>query len=203
MKPITAKFPKRESELTTTIQRILNNMRNNPAYTDPPPALAELEKKAPELQDALANAKGRDITMVSIKNDQKAIVLNLLQVVADYVTLKSKGDRTLILTSGFYVNGETNYRSNQPPSIEKLEVELGQAGVATTIARNVTGAKGYAHQYTKEQPNAHTEWMGTASSHASHTFEGLSSGQQYWFRVIAIGLKRQRAYSPIVSRFIQ
>ena len=203
MKPITAKFPKRESELTTTIQRVLNNMKNNPAYPDPPPALAELEKKVPELQDALANAKGRDITMVSIKNDQKAIALNLLQEVADYVTLKSKGDRTLILTSGFYVSGENNTNRNQPPAIEKLDVELGRAGEVTTIARNVTGAKAYAHQYTKEQPNAHTEWMGTASSHASHTFEGLSSGQQYWFRVIAVGFKKQKAYSPIVSRFIQ
>ena len=202
MKPIIAKFPKRERDLTTTIQRVLINMDNNSTYPDPPPALAELEKKAPELQDALANAKGRDITMVSIKNDKKAIALNLLQEVADYVTLKSKGDRTLILTSGFYVSNETIKR-NQPPSIEKLEVDLGQAGEATTRVKNVTGVKAYIHQYTTEQPTLNTLWAGMGTSLGSYTFEGLISDKRYWFRVVVVGTNDQRAYSPVVSRVIQ
>jgi hypothetical protein len=203
MKPLTAKYNKRESELVRTSVRIIDEMTDNPDFPDPPAELAELKKEALEFQVAHANALSGDKKKVSIKNDKKAILLAILQVLADYVTVKSKGDRTLILSGGFDVAGENNAYKNLPPSIEKLEVELGQAGVVTIIARNVTNAKGYAHQYTKEQPDVHTEWMGTASSHASHTFEGLTSGQQYWFRVIAIGLKRQRAYSPIVSRFIQ
>jgi len=203
MKPIIAKFPKRESELTTTIQRVLNNMENNPAYPDPPPALAELRKLHPEFQVALANAKGRDITMVSIKNDQKAIAQNLLQEVADYVTLKSKGDRTLILTSGFYVNSETYSRSNQPPSVEILEVELGPSGEATTRVKNTTGVKAYLHQYTKEQPSIHTEWIGVGTSLGEHTFEGLISDKRYWFRVVVVGTNDQRAFSPVVTRVIQ
>jgi hypothetical protein len=202
MKPATAKYSKREEDLEVKGDCVVEEMDNNPDFPDPPPALAELKKEMPEYRASRRNAESGDKKLVSIKNDKKVRVQNFLQEVADYVTVKSNGDRTLILSSGFDVSSETSSR-NQPPSIEKLEVELGQAGVATTIARNVTGAKGYAHQYTKEQPNAQTEWMGTASSHASHTFEGLSSGQQYWFRVIAIGLKRQKAYSPIVSRFIQ
>jgi hypothetical protein len=202
MKPIIAKFPKRESELTTTIQRVLNNMDNNSTYPDPPSALADLRKMHPELQDALANAKGRDITMVSIKNDKKAIALNLLQEVADYVTLKSKGDRTLILTSGFYVSNETIKR-NQPPSIEKLEVDLGQAGEATTRVKNVTGVKAYIHQYTTEQPTLNTVWAGMGTSLGSYTFEGLLSDKRYWFRVVVVGTNDQRAFSPVVSRVIQ
>jgi hypothetical protein len=202
MKPIIAKFPKRERDLSTTIQRVLNNMDNNSTYPDPPSALAELRKMHPELQDALANAKGRDITMVSIKNDKKAIALNLLQEVADYVTLKSKGDRTLILTSGFYVSNETIKR-NQPPSIEKLEVDLGQAGEATTRVKNVTGVKAYIHQYTTEQPTLNTVWAGMGTSLGSYTFEGLLSDKRYWFRVVVVGTNDQRAYSPVVSRVIQ
>jgi hypothetical protein len=178
-------------------------MENNPGFPNPPAALAELKVKLPVFRAARVNAEGRDKEMVSIKNELKETVQNLLQEVADFVTAITKGNRSLILNSGFDVPSENNANRNQPPSIEKLEVELGQAGEAKTIARNVTSAKAYAHQYTKEQPNAQTEWMGTASSHASHTFEGLSSGQQYWFRVVAIGYKKQKAYSPIVSRFIQ
>jgi len=203
MKPITAKFPKRESELTTTIQRVLNNLKNNPAYPDLPPALAELEKKAPVFQVALANAKGRDITMVSIKNDEKADVLNLLQIVADYVTVKSQGDRTLILTSGFFVSNETNSNRNLPPSVEILEVELGPSGEATTRVKNVTGVKAYIHQYTTELPNLNTVWAGIGTSLGSYTFEGLTSDKRYWFRVVVIGTDDQRGFSPVVTRVIQ
>jgi hypothetical protein len=202
MKAIIAKFPKRERDLTTTIQRVLNNMDNNPTYPDPPSALAELKKMHPELQDALANAKGRDITMVSIKNDKKATVLNLLQEVANYVTAKSKGDRTLILTSGFEVSSETTNR-NLPPVIEKLEVELGPSGEATIRTKEVAGVKAYIHQYTTELPGLNTVWTQEGSSQGTHTFQGLSSDKRYWFRVVAIGFNKQKAFSPVVSRVIQ
>jgi hypothetical protein len=197
-----ATFSKREEDLEVKGKRVLVEMRNNPDFTDPPPALAELEKEMPGFSESRINAESGDKKLVAIKNNKKVRVQHWLQILADYATAKSNGDRALIHSSGFDVSSETSSK-NQHPAIEKLDVELGQAGEVTTIAKNVTGAKAYAHQYTKEPPNAHTEWMGTASSHASHTFEGLSSGQQYWFRVIAIGYKKQKAYSPIVSRFIQ
>ena len=202
MKQITAKFSKREEDLELTSGRVIEEMDNNPDFKDPPPELAELKKELPEFSTARLNAEGGDKKKVCIKNDKKAIILAYLQVLADYVTAISKGNRTLIVSSGFEVSNETR-TSNVPPSIEKLEVELGQAGQATTHARNVMGAKGYVHQYTKEPPGKNTEWIGDGSSQASHTFEGLNSGQQYWFRVVAIGFKKQKAYSPIVARFIQ
>jgi hypothetical protein len=202
MKQITAKYDKRENELKTTSDRVIANMDNNPDFSDAPPALAELKKVLPEFTEARANAKGRDITMVSIKNDKKAIVLDLLQQLADYVNVKSKGDRTMILSSGFYATSDDS-GNNEPPSIGSLEVELGQSGEVTTRAKNVAGAKAYVHQYTKEPPGTNTEWIGEGSSSANHTFEGMMSDKRYWFRVVAIGVNKQKAYSPVVSRVIQ
>lgn len=202
MKPITAKFNKRESELSTTSERIEEKMNNNPAFPNPPVTLAELKRMRLEFQTARANAKGRDKEMVSIKNDKKAILVNSLQIQADYVTVTSKGDRTLILNSGFEASGEESGNS-LPPSIGELEVQLGQSGEVTTRAKKVAGAKAYVHQYTKEPPGANTEWFGVGSSSVNHTFEGLASDKRYWFRVVAIGFNRQRAYSPVVSRVIQ
>jgi hypothetical protein len=196
-----AKYKKREDELAKIIHRVLENMENNAVFPNPPAALADLKKLLPELQDALAKAEGRDKKMVSIKNDKKAIGLNLLQQLADYVTATTKGDRTLILESGFDVTSEN--RGTPAPSIEKLEVELGQSGEATTRVKNITGAKAYVHQYTKEPPGVNTEWIGVGSSSISHTFEGLTSDKRYWFRVAVIGVNKQRAYSTVVSRVIQ
>jgi hypothetical protein len=203
MKSITAKFSKRENELAPISERVIENMENNPDFPDPPPALAELKKALPEFTEALAKALGRDIKMVSIKNDKKAKMRDLLQQLADYVTVKSKGDRTLIVSSGFNVTGTNSSTSNQPPSIEKLEVELGQSGEAITRIKNVTGIKAYVHQYTMEPPGLNTIWVGEGSSDGIHTFQGLTSEKRHWFRVVAIGFNKQRAYSPVVSRVIQ
>jgi hypothetical protein len=203
MKALTAKYSKRESDLARTSNRIIEEMTDNPDFPDPPPALAELKKEVPEFQEAHVNALSGDKKQVSIKNDKKVRVQNLLQELAEYVTVKSNGDRTLILSSGFDVSNERRSNKNLPPSIEKLEVELGEAGVAIIRTKDVTAVKAYIHQYTTEPPSINTVWVGDGSSYGDHTFSGLSSGKQYWFRVVAIGFKKQRAFSPIVSRFIQ
>ena len=201
MNRITTKYAKRQSDLTTTGQRVEEKMENNPVFPNPPAALAELKKVLPELRTALVNAEGRDKQMVSIKNDKKANALALLQELSEYVTVICKGDRTLMLSSGFDVTSES--RSNITPSIEKLEVETGEAGVATIRTRKVTGVKAYIHQYTTESPGLNTVWVQEGSSQGSHTFQGLSSDKRHWFRVVAIGYDKQKAYSPIVSKVIQ
>lgn len=203
MKKIVAKYKKRQSDIAVVCQRVIDRMENNPVFPNPPAALADLKKLLPEFQTALANAEGRDKQMVSIKNDKKANMLAKLQELCDYVTVTSNGDRTLILSSGFDVTNATSSGSNLPPSIEMLDVELGPSGDATTRAKSVTGAKGYVHQYAKEQPSMNTEWIGIGSSHSNYTFEGLASDKRYWFRVVAIGTDGQRGYSPVVSRVIQ
>jgi hypothetical protein len=202
MKPLIAKYNKRESELVRTSNRIIEEMTDNPDFTDPPAELAELKKEVPVFQEVHTNALSGDKKQVSIKNDKKAIILALLQVLADYVTVKSKGERTLILSGGFEVAGE-NSNSNAVPSIETLEVDLGQPGVATTRIKNVNGVKAYIHQYATEAPGLNTVWTSEGSSERSYTFQNLSSVKQYWFRVVAIGYNGQRGYSPVVSRVIQ
>ena len=120
----------------------------------------------------------------------------------NYRTSTAKGDRTLILESGFDVTSDHS-RGTEPPSIEKLEVELGQSGEATIRIKNVTGVKAYIHQYTMEPPGINTIWNGEGSSDGIHTFQGLTPEKRYWFRVVVIGFNKQKAYSPVVSRVIQ
>lgn len=202
MNRIVTKYKKCQSDIALTAHRVLEKMPGNPVFPDPPRALAKLAKVLPQFQKALAQAAGRDKHWVSIKNDKKIIVLDLLAKLTSYVTEKSKGDRTVILSSGFDANKERR-KTGSDPSIEKLEVKLGAAGEATTIARNVKGTRAYAHQYTTEPPGPRTEWVAVGSSVNRYTFRGLTSEKRYWFRVIAIGSRNRKAYSPVVSRVIQ
>jgi hypothetical protein len=192
---------KNQRDLLIIIQRVIEKMENNPVFPNPPAALADLKKLLPELQAAFVKAKSRDKEMVSIKNDKKAIALTLLEELADYVIATCKGDRTSILSSGFDVTDEQSIRP--VTAIETLEVELGAPGEANLRVKKATGALAYVYQYATESPGADTVWIREESTIRDHTFKGLSSDKRYWFRVLAIGRRGQKAYSPIVSRSIQ
>jgi hypothetical protein len=192
---------KNEHDLLILIKRVIGKTKGNATFPNPPEALDELEKEVPELETALVKAKSRDKEWVAIKNNKKAIALALLVQLAQYIIEISKGDKALILSSGFEVVEEQTGKTK--PSIESLEVELGAAGEATLRAKVKKGAVAYMHQYATEAPGPNTVWHSVGHTTGNYTFTGLDSDKRYWFRVIAIARKGHQAYSPVVSRSIQ
>ena len=192
---------KNQHEMVTLIKRVIEKMKSNPTFPNPPAALAEMETQLPELEDALVKAKSGDKEWIAIKNNRKAQMLALLEEVAAYVTATSKNDRALILGSGF--DDAEDQSNSGTPSIQILEVELGAAGEATTRVKRARGAVAYLHQYATEAPGLNTVWITEGSSTGIHMFTGLNSDKRYWFRVVVVGRKGQKAYSPVVSRSIQ
>lgn len=191
-----------DSDLITTAYRIVNKSENNPNFPDLPAELAEAKKKLPELITAIGNAKGRDMEAVCLKNNMKADLVASLAVVADYVTRTCKGDRLMLLSSGFPISdGTTN---NEPtPVIQQLEVVLGITGEATTRVKRLSRARIYMHQYTTVQPDSETVWHSELSKFAYYTFSGLKSMEKYWFRVVAISHEGETVISPVITRVIQ
>jgi hypothetical protein len=190
-----------EYELASLIENVPEKMKNNPAFTSPPTAFTELEKEAPAFRELLRKARNRDKEWVAFKNNKKAQVLALLQEVADYVIATCKGDLALILSSGF----SASEGQSAPPAtaIEILDVQLGAPGEAIVRVKKAAGAIAFVHQYATELPSPNTVWVSEESSIRDHRFKGLASDKRYWFRVVAIGRKGQKAYSPVVSRSIQ
>jgi hypothetical protein len=128
-------------------------------------------------------------------------VLALLEEVAAYLIATCKGDRGLILSSGF--NATDEQKGSVKTFIGSLVVELGNQGEAILHVKDQKSAVSYMHQYTTELPGPNTVWYSEGSTKGDHTFTGLFSDKRYWFRVVAIGRKGQKAYSPVVSRSIQ
>jgi hypothetical protein len=195
-------YTRRQSDIIALGHRVIEKMENNPIFSNPPQALAELKLALPEFQTALANARGRDKEMVSIKNDKKLLVLTLLEELAVYITATCKRDRTLMLSSGFEVSNEKR-GGKKLPDIDVLEVKLGLSGDVTIRTRNVTGAKAYIHQFSSEPPGSNTHWFGEGSTQRHYKFTGLQSDKRYWFRIVVLGSNNQKVYSPVVSRVIQ
>jgi len=203
MDRVSTKFKTRQDEISLISSCVIEKMENNPDFPDPPAALAELKAVLPEFQRALADAMSGDKLMTAIKNKKKEIVLGLLEELVNYVTVISKGNRTLMLGSGFDVEESGNGGRLSSSNI-KLEVELGQQpGEATTRVKNVRGARAYVHQYTSEPPSINTLWVSEGWAQSSYTFKKLNVDKRYWFRVVIIGSGTQREFSPVVSRVIQ
>jgi hypothetical protein len=203
METIILKTYKRErdSELGTFAIRIDEGMANNPAFPDPPQELAEMRLKLPDYQLAVANAKGRDSVAISRKKDLKAVIVRCLTALDAYVTLKCNGDRTMLLTSGFYISGEKGEKTE--PTINKLDVTLGPPGIISTSITRVAGCRAYFHQYTTEPPTSTSSWHSEISTQAKYTFSGLQSGKTYWLRVAIYSSSGQLVYSPVETRIVQ
>jgi hypothetical protein len=191
----------RDSELITTSHRVGEKMTDNPNFPDPPAALDTTIRLLPEFQYLVSYSKGRDIEVVAKKKAKKLVLTSLLTEVADYVTITCKGDRGMLLSSGFPISGAHN--NKEEPVIEELQVELGPPGVATTRVKRLRGARAYIHQYTDEPPTPKTIWAHIGSKEAKYKFKGLQSVKKYWFRVAAIARDGQLVYSPVVERVIQ
>jgi hypothetical protein len=204
MVPTILKSYKRDgdSELGTSATRVLDGMENNQNFLDPPPAYVSLKTLLPEYRTSVANAKGRDSVAVSLKKDLKVKVVGLMTELDAWVTEKCKGDRTMLLESGFYISGEKT-KVVPEPVITNLEVELGRAGVLTTKIKRVARCRGYWHQYATEPPTSATNWNSESSLQPEFTFTGLISGKTYWLRVAIYSKTGQWVYSPVESRIVQ
>jgi hypothetical protein len=191
-----------DGDTVLTGYRVVEKMEDSPVFfADAPPALAATKKLLPEVLTAVNNAKGRDVEAVQLKNNLKEELVGLLTELAAYVTLKCKGDRLMLLSSGFPISGASGTKVEQV--IEKLEVDLGAPGQATTTVKRLRGGRAYMHQYTTETPTAETVWHNEAGKHPSHTFSGLKSMEKHWFRVVAVAADGENIISPIVWRVIQ
>jgi hypothetical protein len=199
---IVTSYVTRQGEVSTTGYRVVEKMTNNEHFPNPPAALAKLKKLLPEYRQSLADALGRDIEMVNLKNSKKTAVINLLQELIDYVTAISNGNKAIMLSSGFEVSEETG-KKGILAKIKDLEVEIGSPGQATIKVKNARGARAYIHQYTTEPPTPQTIWVSEGCGLSRYTFKGLTSEKRHWFRVVAIGSGMQRTISPVISRVIQ
>lgn len=190
----------RDGELIKLARRILDCLKDNTQFPNPTPLLAIIEKALEEYIVALSNAGSRDREKVAIKDGKRATLRQLLTELAYYVTQTCKGDKAMLLGSGFDLNAE---KSNPQKGPLKLHVELGMPGKVTTRVKKVSGAKAYVHQYTADPLTPQSVWISETSLNAEYTFSGLASASRVWLRVVVINKDGESIYWDPVLRIVQ
>lgn len=190
----------RAGDLIKITRRILDSLKENIQFPNPTPLLAEIEKALEEFITALSAAGKRDREKVAIKDRKQADLLQMLTELAYYVTQVCKGDKAMLLSSGFDINSDAGSAQKLPP---KLQVELGMPGQVTTSVNKITKARAYVHQYTADPLTPQSVWSGETTAKATHIFTGLESAARIWFRVIVIGKDGEPMYWDPVLRIVQ
>ena len=188
------------ASLATLARNIVSNLKNNAQFPNVAEAVAGIEKALNEYDVALSNAAGRDKTMVSIKNDKQAVLRELLASLSVVITQISKGDRSILLSSGFDVSKERDNPRKLPPN---LVVDLAVPGEATIRLRSFGRVRAYVHQFTPDPLTPESVWTGETTASREHTFRGLKSTAKMWFRAIVLSRKGESTYIEPVLRVIQ
>lgn len=182
--------------------QISDIMDNNPIYTNSPLVKAVLQKSCDDFRVAGSMAGRKDRALLSAKNDRKADLIKDLDILNAHVTETCKGDKTMLLQSGFDIAGLKNESKDLQP-IKEVTVLSELPGAVSISVKRVVGAKSYVFQYTEDPLTSDSVWVSETSLNREHTFTNLTSVTRYWFRVIAIGKGNQTVYSPPVARVIQ
>jgi hypothetical protein len=190
----------RDGELIKITRRILDSIKQSTKFSNAGPLVELIEKALEEYIAALSDAGGRDRVLVSIKDDKKAILQELLMELANLVTQAAKGDKTLLLESGFDLNADKSASQKMAP---KLVIDLDIAGQVTISIPRATGARVYVHQYTPDPLTPQSVWVSEFSLKPEHTFNGFDSAAKIWVRIIVVGKDGEPIYWEPVSRIVQ
>ena len=179
---------------------VIKGVTNNSNFPAPSPALDQVEAARVAYSDALAACNSGDHQLVADKNEKRKVLENLLHDLGMYVNQVGKGDEKVLLSSGFDMAKQAE-PVGPLDAPENLQVHPGKSkGTVEVSCNRVAHASSYSIEYRNlTTPN------GTATAFATKPkvlITGLTSGNQYAFRVVAVGADPQRNWSDEVNSFV-
>lgn len=192
-----------DTALVTQGQVVKTNMTDNLLFPTPVPSLADFIDALEAYTEALAAAASGDKTKVSVKDEQKAELVEAETELANWVTFNANGDATMLISSGFTLAKDPEPQELQPPGDFKVN-NGANAGQIKTSARRPRAARSYQHEYcTDVTVTEASVWAITPSTRIRNSYTGLESGKKHWFRVGAVGSNGQLLYSEMISKIVQ
>ena len=180
-------------------KEIKAGMKDNPAFPDSAPQLADLEVKCQEMEDAEAEQK---LALLAYKKStaklhQKtdAYEGGATQLGA-YVEMKAAGDATVIQSANMPVKSD-NTAKRPMTQVEDVSVTSGDApGQVDVHFHGVQGAKAYLIRYGQNGPDDLSQKDVFVKSKGE--LHGLISGKEVWLQVCAKGADGQGPWSQPV-----
>lgn len=189
----------RDTALDQKAHTILTEMANKAlVFTNPIPALTVLEEDLDAYRESMVAAADRSIYAIEVKKQKRKALEATLRQLAWYVNQVAKGDRAILLSSGFSVrkSGEPAGVLPKPAGFVVRSTEVGRVAMSVKAHQN---ARAYAFDYRKAGDSVWTRYESTRSS---VLIEGLESGAPYQFRAAYIGASPVRTFTNVLESYV-
>lgn len=191
-----------DEALATKSQVIHDNVNGNVHYTTPDPTLADLQTAITDFQLSIVKAKNGTKEDTADKNAKRQILVDLLHRLSYYVQVTSNGDETIILSSGFDTNKQSGTVGVLPkPDNFKVTTGVNRGSIELSCDA-VDHANFYEYMYTKAPVSTTSAWITKTATKRRLLIDGLSSGQQYIFKMAAGGTDPNRTWSDEIASYI-
>lgn len=200
MKVITSFYDLRDADLIPLAEQVVTRMTNNPSFTDPVVALADVSTAGDEFSKAFQKAQYGTPTDTLFKNEKRAQLEGLLNQLATYVNMKAKNNPVALSSTGFELAKE-RIALGPLPQPENLRLIPLSRGIKISV-KALKGAASYSIEYTETPVTDQSVWKFAVSKTASTLIDGLTSGREYAFKVCGIGSHASRTYTKIQTSYI-
>ena len=202
MKKETVVFDFLKFKVTEKVEcgnNVIEKLTDNPKFTTPDVALADLKAKNDLLQSRsiAALSGGKEATILLHQTEEEWD--DLMRKMAKYVDRIADGDGAVIVSGGFSLAKQPSPRTHV-----EFSVELGdKSGSVILRHQAVEGAKSYIWQYCSGDMPATEEsgWtLAQVTTKSSVELAVLSPMTKYWFRVAAVTASGTNTYcAPIMQ----
>jgi hypothetical protein len=176
-------------------------MTDNEHFPDPGMLIIELQEINRQFQNAMTDARSRDMEKVAYKNNVRALLIRKLKQVGEFVLIQSKGREVALVSSGFALYKQEDEVKIKAPT--NFSVKPGpQPGEIIMQVRRVKGARSYLYQWTPIPVTSESVWQSLPDTRCKKTIKGLPLGVNYAFRMAAVGSRNQLLYTNCISRYI-
>jgi hypothetical protein len=175
----------------------VSKMSNNAAFAAPEPTLASIAAAATTLENAYNAAKDGSKTKIAEAKAATTALVQLINLLATYVQYQSKGDATLIESTGFAVR-QLNNKANDMPMVTNVIAAIGiNDGEVQLKWKRIPTCKIYL---IEQSPDGNTNWTYTSESPTrTTTLKGLPTATKIWLRIAAFGAKGKGPWSDPVK----
>lgn len=191
-----------DEALATKSQVIHDDMNGNEHYPSPDPSLDVLQSAISDYNEAIVKSINGSKDDTAVKNARRQILDDILHRLSYYVQVTSNGVEAVILSSGFDINKNPGTVGTLPKP-QNFKVVIGaNKGSIEVSCDTVAHAAFYEYQYTKAPVDANSVWTMRTATKRKLLIEGLTSGQQYVFKMAAAGSDPNRIWSDEIASYI-
>ena len=192
-------------QIVDKVKLVLSKMQGNPNFTNPDPALPEIQLQIDKVLE-LQNEQNKHFATYQEKstelNEEKDILITMYEEVGHYVQAVAKGNETMIQNAGFELR-QAPVKIGEPDAPENVLAKAGtKEGQIVCTWNTVKGTKLYKVEMNDDVNNGATWTEVALVSKAKCSIENLTPGTKVWIRVAAIGAAGQGPWGDVCAKIV-